>query len=112
MNTLDQIIQKQVDDIMDSFDFKSASEALRCVEHCWINQLDDGDREFELRQHARELIADTIKRAKKNPDEVGFCCTGSGCLEATCTINTQEKWVRVNLNCLVGQSLNDGEDYV
>jgi hypothetical protein len=40
MKTLDQIIQEQVDYIMDSFDFKSASEALRCVEHCWINQLE------------------------------------------------------------------------
>ena len=110
MKTLDQIIQKQVDDIMDSFDFKSASEALRCVEHCWINQLDDEDREFQLRQNARERMADAIKRAKEDPDGVGLC--GTGCLESTCTINTQEKWVRVNLNCLVGQSLNDGEDYV
>ena len=110
MKTLDQIIQKQVDDIMDSFDFKSASEALRCVERCWINQLDDEDREFKLRQHARECMADAIKRAKKDTDGVGLC--GTGCLEATCTINTQEKWVRVNLKCLVEQSMNDGEDYV
>jgi len=110
MNTLDQVIQKQVDYIMDSFDFKSASEALRCVEHCWINQLDDEDREFELRQNARERMADAIKRAKEDPNEVGFCCTG--CLEATCTINIQEKWARVNLKCWVEQSLNDGENYV
>jgi len=110
MNTLDQIIQKQVDDIMDSFDFKSASEALRCVEHCWINQLDDEDREFELRQYARERMADAIKRAKEDSDGMGFC--GTGCLEGTCTINTQEKWARVNLKCWVAQSLNDGEDYV
>jgi len=95
---------------MDSFDFKSASEALRCVEHCWINQLDDEDREFELRQHARERMADAVKMAKKDPDGMGFCCTG--CLEGTCTINTQEKWARVNLKCWVEQSLNDGEDYV
>ena len=111
MKTLDQIIQEQVDYIMDSFDFKSASEALRCVEHCWINQLDDDeDREFELRQHARERMADAIKRAKENPDGMGFC--GTGCLEATCIINTQDKWVRVNLKCWVAQSLNDGENYV
>jgi hypothetical protein len=38
--------------------------------------------------------------------------SGTGCLEATCTINTQGKWVKVNLKCWVGQSLNDGEDYV
>lgn len=110
MNTLDQIIQKQVDYIMDSFDFKSASEALRCVEHCWINKLEDEDREFELRQNARERMADAIKRAKKDPGEVEFCSTG--CLEATCIINTQEKWARVNLKCWVEQSLNDGENYV
>ena len=109
MKTLDQIIQKQVDDIMDSFDFKSASEALRCVERCWINQLDDEDREFELRQHARERMADAIKRAKEDSDGVGL--SGTGCLEGTCIINTQEKWVRVNLKCWVEQSLNDGEDY-
>ena len=73
MKTLDQIIQKQVDYIMDSFEFKSASEALRCVEHCWINQLDDEeDREFELRQHARERMADAIKGAKKDPNGMGF----------------------------------------
>jgi hypothetical protein len=29
-------------------------QALRCVD-CWINQLDDEDREFKLRQHAREM---------------------------------------------------------
>jgi hypothetical protein len=110
MKTLDQIIQEQVDYIMDSFGFKSASEALRCVEHCWINQLDDEDREFQLRQHARECMTVAIKEAKKDPDGMGFC--GTGCLEATCTINTQEQWVRVNLKCLVEQSLNDGEDYV
>ena len=110
MNTLDQIIQKQVDYIMDSFDFKSASEALRCVEHCWINKLDDEDREFELRQNARERMADAIKWAKKDPNEAALSCTG--CLEATCTINTQDKWARVNLTCYVGKSLNDGEDYV
>lgn len=110
MNTLDQIIQKQVDYIMDSFDFKSASEALRCVEHCWINKLEDEDREFELRQNARERMADAIKRAKKDPGEVEFCSTG--CLEATCIINTQEKWAKVNLTCYVEQSLNDGEDYI
>jgi hypothetical protein len=89
MKTLDQIIQKQVDYIMDSFGFKSASEALRCVENCWINQLDDEDREFKLRQHARERMADAIKRAKEDTDGVGLC--GTGCLEATCTINTQQK---------------------
>ena len=111
MNTLDHIIQKQVDYIMDSFDFKTASEALRCVEHCWINQLDDyEDREFKLRQYARERMADAIKRAKEDSDGVGL--SGTGCLEATCTINTQEQWVRVNLKCLVEQSLNDGENYV
>jgi hypothetical protein len=110
MKTLDQIIQKQVDYIMDSFDFKTASEALRCVEHCWINQLDDEDREFELRQNARERMADAIKRAKE--DSYGVGLSGTGCLEATCTINTQGKWVKVNLKCWVGQSLNDGEDYV
>ena len=109
MKTLDQIIQKQVDYIMDSFDFKSASEALRCVEHCWINQLDDEDREFQLRQHARECMAVAIKEAKEDPDGVRLC--GTGCLEGTCTINTQDKWVRVNLKCWVAQSLNDGENY-
>jgi hypothetical protein len=107
MNTLDQIIQKQVDYIMDSFDFKSASEALRCVEHCWINKLDDEDREFELRQNARKRMADAVKSAKKYSSEV--CVSNSGCLEATCTINTTDKWARVNLTCYVGQSLNDGE---
>jgi hypothetical protein len=110
MKALDQIIQEQVDYIMDSFGFKSASEALRCVENCWINQLDDEDREFHLRQNARERMADAIKRAKEDPDGVGLC--GTGCLEGTCTINTQQKWVRVNLKCWVEQSLNDGEDYV
>jgi hypothetical protein len=110
MKTLDQIIQEQVDYIMDSFGFKSASEALRCVENCWINQLDNEDREFQLRQHARECMAVAIKEAKKDPDGMGFC--GTGCLEATCTINTREKWARVNLKCCVEQSLNDGEDYV
>jgi len=109
MNTLDQIIQKQVDYIMDSFDFRAASEALRSVEECWINALDVEDREFELRQNARERMADAIKSAKEDPDGMGFCCTG--CLEATCTINTQEKWARVNLKCWVEQSLNDGENY-
>jgi len=110
MNTLDHIIQKQVDYIMDSFDFRSASEALRCVEHCWINQLEDEDREFELRQHARERMADAVKRAKEDPSEVGYCSTGG--MEARCIIDTQDKWARVNLTCYVEQSLNDGEDYV
>jgi len=109
MSTLDQTIQKQVDYIMDSFDFRVASEALRCVEACWINALDAEDREFELRQHARERMADAIRRAKKSPDEV--CISNSGCLEATCTINTKDKWARVNLKCCIEQSLNDGEDY-
>jgi hypothetical protein len=109
MNTLDQTIQKQVDYIMDSFDFRAASEALRCVEECWINALDVEDREFELRQHARGRMAEAVKCAKKNPNEVGF--SDSGCLEATCTINTTDKWVRVNLKCYFDQSLNDGEAY-
>ena len=109
MNTLDQIIQKQVDYIMDSFDFRAASEALRCVEHCWINKLDVEDREFELRQHARERMAEAVRCAKKDSSEV--CVSNSGCLEATCTINTTDKWARVNLTCYVGQSLNDGEYY-
>ena len=109
MSTLDQTIQKQVDYIMDSFDFRVASEALRCVEACWINALDAEDREFELRQRARERMADAIRRAKEHRNEVGFSSTG--CLEATCTINTADKWARVNLMCYVAQSLNDGEDY-
>jgi len=103
MNPLEQTIQKQVDYIMDSFDFKLASEALRHVEHCWINKLDDEDREFELRQHARERMADAIQSAKKDSEGMGYCC--SGCLEATCTINTQDRWASVNLKCLVAQSL-------
>jgi hypothetical protein len=109
MNTLDQTIQKQVDYIMDSFDFRAASEALRCVEGCWINSLDVEDREFELRQLARGLMAEAIESAKKDSNEV--CVSDSGCLKATCTINTKDKWVRVNLTCYVEQSLNDGEDY-
>ena len=95
---------------MHSFDFRVASEALRCVEECWINALDAEDREFELRQWARERMAQAIGFAKKLPGEV--CISNSGCLEATCTINTTDKWARVNLMCYVGQSLNDGEYYV
>ena len=114
MKTLDQVIQGQIDEIMDTFDFERCSEALRVVEHCWLNRCNAEDRVYELKKSARERIRNAVEIAKASTNPSADSFSDSGCLRAECTIcreGNEAPWVRINLTCHVDTSLMDGEEF-
>ena len=114
MKTLDQVIQGQIDEIMDTFDFERCSEALKVVEHCWLNKRNAEDRVYELKKSARERIRNAVEIAKRLDDSLADAFSSSGCLKAECTIcreGDKAPWVRINLTCYVEGSLMDGEEF-
>ena len=119
---LQETIQEQIDDVMDTFDFERCSEALRLVECCWLNDIYDEGRVYQIRRHGRErmksacAMATTAYEALRNdPEEMIYEMVDSGCLIGYCSIYTGDKeekpWVKVNLTCYIDNSLNDGKDF-
>jgi len=119
---LQETIQKQIDEVMDTFEFERCSEALRLVKYCWLNDIDDEDRVYQLRKHARVRMKNAYKMAitayealRNDPEELIWKETDSGCLIGYCSIYTGNEevkpWVKVNLTCYVDRSINDGKHF-
>ena len=119
---LQETIQEQVDDVMDSFDFERCSEVLKLVELCWLNEtICDEDRVYELKKQARVRMKNACKMAitayesMRDQSKVIYKISNSGCLIGYCTIYTGDEeegpWVKVNLTCYVDNSLNDGKNF-
>ncbi len=114
MKTLDQVIQGQIDEIMDTFDFERCSEALKVLELCWLNRCNAEDRVYEIKKSARERIGNAVEIAKRSSDLLAHGFAESGCLKAECIIcreGNEAPWVRINLTCYVDTSLMDGEEF-
>ena len=119
---LQETIQKQIDEVMDTFEFERCSEALRLVGCCWLNGIDEEDRVYQIRKHGRKrmkracAMAITSYEALRNdPEEMIHKTFDTGCLIGHCSIYTGDKeqkpWVKVNLTCYIDNSINDGEEF-
>lgn len=120
---LQETIQEQIDEVMDSFDFERCSEALKLVEFCWLNEtICDEDRVYELKKYARARMKSACAMAitayealRDDPEEIIYKMANSGCLIGYCTIYTGDEeegpWVKVNLTCYIDNSINDGKGF-
>ena len=99
-----ELIQKQIDSIMDTFDFRKVSDTMEALNWTWY--MDGEDRvpeESEIRSHARNRMKELFHSAGSD----------SGGLSASLDEGTDEDgpWLRVNLRFILTDSMTDGESY-
>lgn len=114
--TLQETIQDQIDEIMDSFDFAECARGLLALaERGWVEDECPEDLDYRLRRHARKMLRDAAERALKDRsrDEVSNYISDSGFFRARITVCREagNKWAKVNLTCYIESTINDGVEY-
>ena len=97
-----EAIQKQIDEIMDCFDFRRCCDALNAIKLGTAKH--EPFEEYSLRADARKRMKDAVSSN-------GFSHTGP--FMATYKEGSDEDgpWVRVELHCVIGHWPNDGVSY-
>ena len=101
--TKKEVLLNQVDEIMDSFDFKKVENVMNHLNWTWNDSKIPPD-EYEIRKNARELMKQSIKTGD------GIC---SGGWQVSINSGEQDgkKWARIDLAFAVEDTINDGEYY-
>ena len=100
--TRQDVLNNQMDEIMDSFDFRKVSKMMEAVDWKWATTEGDVPDEYELRKEARRLI----KQAIAGED----CATGGFRAWVTDGRDDNGPWTRLNLT--FGEDIMlDGENH-
>lgn len=102
----DAIVKQQIDDVMDTFDFKRVHDVMKLLNWKWVSA-ESGlgvPSEYELRKKARMLM----ERSANERSGIG---TGGFYAEYKEGIEDDKTWLSMNLSFRLCQSLNDGEFY-
>lgn len=122
MKELQKEIQRQINEIMDSYDFRTCVKALSHVECCWLNQHDDTEREYILRGWTRKQLEAVSQEASHkytstahNDGQIIEDVFRSGCFRVNCVIYTgdedQPRWVRLDVVCEIEDTCHDGVEF-
>ena len=122
---LKEVGKKQINVIMDNYDFRQAVIGLTAVEHCWLNREERMDREYALRTKCRDRLEETLDTiavkyengyfSYTNPNDTDIKYydygTNSGCIstEAFVCDNWDKPWIKINLKISVLDTIEDGE---
>lgn len=101
--TKKEVLNNQVDEIMDSFDFRKVASVMKHLNWRWHDSNIPPD-EYEIRKNARELMKEAIKSGEG-------ICTGGWQIEIYSGEKGGEKWARIDLTFAVEESFNEGENY-
>ena len=126
--SLKEVGQKQINVIMDSYDFRQAVLGLEAVEHCWLNEEEnwtETGREVALRTKCRDRLEDTLNTIAIKYDKGYFSYTdandpeikyydygtNTGCIttEAFICDDGDKPWIKINLKICVMDTIQDGE---
>jgi hypothetical protein len=101
--TKKEVLNNQVDEIMDSFDFRKVESVMQHLNWKWKDSNTPPD-EYEIRQNARSLMRMAINQGESVSTR-GFIVTLLSGEE------NGEKWARIDLAFAVDQTFNEGEVY-
>jgi len=98
-----ELINNQIEEIMDTFDFSKIRIAMEALDWKWSNDIPE---EYELRRSARSLMKSLI-----DFKESGFISSGGFTTRLTQGVENNEKWLRIDLSFSIEDSLLNGETY-
>ncbi len=109
--TKEQLIQKQIEDIMDEFNFGEVQRTMESLDWEWSG-CDGVPEEYELRKSARRLL----KQAAEMIDDRcypsgGSTSTGGFLATSRAGCDHGDKWLRLELHFCVDSVTLDGESF-
>ena len=101
---LEEAIQTQIDDIMDSFDFGRVAEVMKALDWRWSSTGNQPPNEYELRSYARSLL-------KSNAKCGGWSSCGGFRATRQDGVDNGKPWVRLILAFELESWSEDGVTY-
>lgn len=101
--TKKEVLNNQVDEIMDSFDFRKVESVMQHLNWTWHDSKTPPD-EYEIRKNARELMKQSIKTGEG-------ICTGGWQIKINSGEDCGQKWARIDLAFSIEETFHDGENY-
>ncbi len=101
--TKKEVLMNQVDEIMDSFDFRQVESVMQHLNWTWKDSETPPD-EYEIRKEARRLMNIAIQSGES-------VSTGGFIARLHCGEENGKKWARIDLAFAVEDSFNEGENY-
>ncbi len=101
--TKKEVLNNQVDEIMDSFDFRKVADVMQHLNWTWHDSKTPPD-ECEIRKNAREIM----KMAIKTGEEIS---TGGWKVRIMSGEDHGGKWAKIDLAFAVEDSFNEGQNY-
>ena len=109
--TKDELIQKQIEDIMDEFNFGEVQKVMESLDWIW-NETGCVPEEYDLRKGARKLLKEAAKMIG-DPLRLSGGSTSTGGFLATSKAGYDrgDKWLRLELHFCVDSVTLDGESF-
>ena len=101
--TKKEVLNNQVDEIMDSFDFRRVESVMKHLNWKWNDSKTPPD-EYEIRKNAREIMKMAIKAGEE-------MSTGGWQVTIMSGQDHGGKWARIDLAFAIEQTFNEGEVY-
>ena len=106
-STYDEVIDKRIEDIMDSFDFDEVHRVMEMLDWKWASAVESEDgvpTKYELRKFAREFLKRCAKRTESSS-------TGGFRVQFRQGVEDGKNWVDLNLSFEIKSTRFDGEFY-
>jgi hypothetical protein len=100
--TREEVLNNQMDEIMDSFDFDQVQKMMSATDWMWASSEDGIPDQYELRKEARRLM----KQAIAGED----CATGGFRAWVTDGTDRDGAWAKLNLSFGI-DTIHDGESH-
>jgi hypothetical protein len=101
--TKKEVLNNQVDEIMDSFDFRQVASVMEHLNWTWKDSKIPPD-EYEIRREARSLMRMAIQSGES-------VSTGGFIARLHCGEENGDKWARIDLAFAIEQTFSEGESY-
>ena len=101
--TKKEVLNNQVDEIMDSFDFHRVASVMEHLNWIWNGSKTPPD-EYEIRKEARSIMRVAIKSGES-------VSTGGFIARLISGEENGEKWARIDLVFAIEQTFGEGEAY-
>lgn len=101
--TKKEVLNNQVDEIMDSFDFRQVESVMKHLNWTWKDSKTPPD-EYQIRKEARNIM----RAAIQSGDSVS---TGGFIAGVHCGEENGEKWATIDLVFAIEQTFSEGEVY-
>lgn len=101
--TKKEVLNNQVDEIMDSFDFRKVASVMKHLNWTWHDSKTPPD-EYEIRSKARKLMRQAIEQDEST-------LSGGFAVAIRSGEENGKKWTAIDLAFEIESTFNDGEDY-